>query len=245
MLARAACLALMALAVSGCAHNSTPNAAYDPFEDTNRKVFGFNQRLDEYVLAPTARVYSKLTPRFVRTGVDNFFNNALYPNVILNGFLQGKPGQGMQDTGRFLVNSTIGILGLFDPATSMGLEAHNEDFGQTLAVWGVNSGPYLELPGLGPHNTRHAIDIPVQSATNVLYYAAESNVAAPLMILYYVNKRALLEKAATIRERAALDPYLFTRSAYIQYREQLIYDGSPPREDLYDDDLFDELDAED
>ncbi len=237
-------LALVALLATGCAHNSTPMEPYDPYEDANRKVFNFNQGLDKYVLAPTASAYTAVTPGFFRQGVDNFFDNASYPGTILNDFLQGKVKQGFQDTGRFIVNTTVGLLGFFDPASAIGLVENDEDFGQTLATWGANSGPFLELPGLGPRYARHTADLPVATATNVLTYAVSSSVGWPLTVLYVINTRAMLDRAARIRAEAALDPYLFTRSAYMQYREQKIYDGNPPTEDLYDDSFFDELDED-
>lgn len=235
-----AVLVFAGLIVGGCAHNSTPADPYDPFERTNRKVYGFNQKLDRYVLAPVASGYAAITPRFFRHGVDNFFTNAQYPGVILNNLLQGKASEGLADTGRFLINTTIGLLGVWDPAAEMGLERHQEDFDQTLAVWGANSGPYLELPLYGPSHARTLADYPVAYATNTLTYAVESQVMAPLMVLYVINKRALLDQAVAIREQAAVDPYLFTRSAYIQHRHNLIHDGQPPAENLYDEDLFED-----
>lgn len=238
-------LLLLALGLSGCAHNATPLDPYDPYEDLNREVFEFNQSLDAYVLEPAASVYAVVTPTFFRRGVDNFFSNASYPSVILNDFLQGKFKQGFADSGRFLLNTTVGVLGVWDPAAYVGLEEHLEDFGQTLAVWGVNSGPYVELPALGPNYARTLWDYPIAASTNLLSYIFEPTVTIPLTVLYVVNKRALLDKAAKIREQAALDPYLFTRSAYTQYRYNLIFDGTPPEDDLYDESVFDEFEEED
>jgi phospholipid-binding lipoprotein MlaA len=234
----------LALGLSGCAQNATPLDPYDPYEDVNREIFEFNQALDAHVLEPAASVYSFVTPTFFRRGVDNFFSNASYPNVILNDFLQGKVEQGFADSGRFLLNTTVGVLGLWDPAKYVGLEEHLEDFGQTLAVWGVNSGPYIELPALGPTYARTLWDYPIAATTNVLAYAFEPTVTIPLTALYIINKRALLDKAAKIREQAALDPYLFTRTAYTQYRYNLIYDGNPPADDLYDESLFEDIEEE-
>jgi phospholipid-binding lipoprotein MlaA len=239
-LLRVALLLLLLATFSGCAVNSTPLDPYDPYERTNREIFELNQKFDQYVLAPVASGYAAVTPRAVRRGVDNFFNNARYPNVILNDLLQGKVTYAFQDTGRFLLNTTVGVLGLWDPAEKLGLPAREEDFGQTLAVWGVNSGPYLELPAQGPSYTRHLADYPVAAATNMLTYAFDYQVTGPLLVLYYINKRALLEKAVKIREEAAIDPYLFTRSAYMQSRHNLIHDGNPPTDDLYDESLFED-----
>ncbi len=236
-------LLLLALLLAGCAHNSTPLEPYDPYEQTNRKVFAFNQELDRYVLEPVATGYAKITPNFFRRGVQNFFANAAYPSVIINDFLQGKGMQGLQDTGRFLINTTVGLFGIWDPASYLGLPAHDEDFGQTLAVWGANSGPYLELPLFGPRYTRETVDLPLGAFTNVLGYVFSWNVTIPLAALYVVNTRAQLDAAVKIREQAALDPYLFTRAAYMQLRENLIHDGKPPVEDLYDESLFEDDDA--
>lgn len=235
---RLAVLPLLTVLLGGCAVNSTPLDPYDPYEAQNRSTYEFNQKLDRYLLSPVASGYAAVTPRVVRRGVDNFFNNVTYPKVILNDLLQGKMSHAAKGTGRFLVNTTIGVLGLWDPASRMGLNARSSDFGQTLAVWGANSGPYLELPALGPSYARETSDYPVAIATNPLNYIFTYHVTAPLAALYYVNKRALLETAVQIREQAAIDPYLFTRSAYMQYRENLIYEGNPPQSDLYDEELF-------
>lgn len=237
------CLVLLVLGLSlaGCAQNSTPLNPYDPYEETNRQVFEFNQTLDRTVLEPVATAYARITPGFFRRGVSNFFSNARYPGVILNNLLQGKFRESASDTGRFLVNTTVGVLGLWDPASHIGLPEHREDFGQTLAVWGANSGPYLELPAFGPNYARTLPDYPVSALTNTLNYIWGFNVTAPLYVLYAVNTRAQLDSAVKIREQAALDPYIFTRTAYMQYRQNLIYDGNPPEEDLYDESLFDEI----
>lgn len=239
---RLAALLLLLSLLGGCATNSTPLEPYDPYEAHNRETFELNQQLDRYVLSPVASGYAAITPRIVRRGVDNFFNNVTYPKVILSDLLQGKFSQAAQGSGRFLVNTTIGVLGLWDPASRIGLPARRSDIGQTLAVWGVNSGPYIEVLGLGPNYARELSDVPAGVATNPLTYLFTYHVTAPLAALYYINKRAQLDKAVQIREQAALDPYLFTRSAYMQYRQNLIYEGNPPQEDLYDESLFDDLD---
>lgn len=233
---------MLCVGLSGCAVNSTPLDPYDPYEETNRQVFEFNQALDDYLLAPVAGAYAAVTPKFFRRGVDNFFSNVAMPGRILSSALQGKGDEAVESTGRFVINSTFGVLGLFDAAQALGIPKHEEDLGQALAVAGVNSGPYLELPLFGPSYTRELSDLPYAAATNVLTYAFDATVNAPLTVLYVINKRAMLDKAVQIREQAALDPYLFTRSAYMQYRQNLIYDGNPPQDDLYDEDLFDEVD---
>ena len=234
-----------ALLLAGCAQNPPSGEVYDPIEPVNRKVFWFNQQLDTYVLKPAADAYVFVTPEFARRGVTNFFTNSLYPSTILNNFLQGKVGPGLTDVMRFVVNTTLGMGGLFDPATAMGLPRHDEDFGQTLAVWGLGPGAYLELPVLGPSNTRDVFRLPVDWFMNV-YPGLVSNTAATagLTALGVVNTRANLDNALEIRREAALDPYVFTRSAYDQRRTNMIYDGSPPEQDLFDESFFDDMDEE-
>jgi len=149
-------------------------------------------------------------------------------------FLQGKGEQGLADSGRFLINSTFGALGLFDVATPLGLERHHEDFGQTLAVWGVGQGSYLVLPVFGPHTARDVPDIGVSAVTNILFYVS-SPVVVPVVVLGIIDKRSRFDQAIQFRKKVAVEPYLFTREAYIQHRKFLIYDGDPP---IDDDDLF-------
>ncbi len=236
-------LLLLACLVAGCA--SAPPApdpeTYDPLEQTNRRIYVFNETLDTYVARPAADAYVAVTPRFVRTGVTNFFSNASYPGVVVNSALQGRWDETVEGTVRFFVNSTVGLLGLFDVATRMGLEPRNRDFGQTLAGWGSPEGAYLVLPGLGPSNTRDVNNIPVAMATNVVTYVGWT-VAAPLYALDLVNTRANLDQAARFRSEAALDEYVFTRSAYRQFRTSHVFDGDPPEPD---DDPFDDLDWDD
>lgn len=142
---------------------------------------------------------------------------------------------------RFTLNSTIGLLGLFDVATPLGFERHVEDFGQTLAVWGTPEGTYIVLPVMGPSTTRDIHDYPVSAATNVVTYLGGWAVVGPLYALDLINTRANLDQAARFRSEAALDEYVFTRSAYRQYRNNLIFDGDVPERDLFDD-LDDDFD---
>lgn len=236
---------LLAGALSGCA--TTPakteaGAEPDPLEMANRVFFGFNEGLDQVLIKPAAEAYVNITPEPVRVAVTNFFDNLAYLNVILNAFLQGKLEQAMSDMGRFLVNSTIGVGGLFDVATGMGLPEHEEDLGQTLAVWGTGQGPYIYLPVRGPNSAR---DVPGEVAStllNPLFYLS-GTVLFPVTALGIINKRASLLDETRIRDEAAIDKYTFTREAYIQRREYLIYDGNPPSEGY--DDIFDEKSDED
>jgi len=232
------------LLLAGCASQPTEGPAYDPLEDANRTVYGFNETVDTYALAPTARGWTAITTPEMRRGVGNFFSNLSYPGVAINNLLQGKPELATRDTIRFMVNSTLGIGGLFDPATAMGLKKHNEDLGQTLAVWGVDSGPFLMLPLLGPSNVRDTSQYPASAYTDVLYYVSWDALATGgLSVLNVVNTRAQLDRAVAIRDQAALDPYAFTRSSYRQLRRNRIHDGNPPKEEDPYGDFFNEYEA--
>lgn len=220
---------LLALAASGCATTKAPEqeANPDPFEKANRKVYGFNTAVDKHVVKPISDTYVSVTPKAVQTGVSNFFTNLSNINVILNDLLQAKFKQGFADTARFAVNTTAGVLGLFDVATRLGLEQHDEDFGQTLGVWGVAPGPYLVLPLLGPATLRETPSFVVDTATNpagILY--------PPLLAVQAVDTRARAEGALKFIDEAALDPYVFTREAYLQWRAYLVHDGEPPQQEL-------------
>lgn len=207
----------------------------DPHETVNRASYDITDRVDRAVFEPVVNAYADYVPNAAQRSIGNFYDNLSYPNVVLNSFLQGKVQQGFQDTLRFFVNSSIGMFGLFDMATHMGLQKHDEDFGQTLGVWGVDPGSYLFIPFLGPSSERDVSSIPVSVFTNVLFYAGlavGSVFAAPLTILGAIDKRARLAGPMRIRDEAALDPYLFVREASLQQREFLVHDGKPPL-DLY------------
>ena len=217
---------LASLLAAGCASTDSGDNG-DPHESLNRKFYNFNDALDKKVLEPVAKTYVDITPNPVRSGVTNFFDNVSYLNTIVNDLFQGKLGQFASDTGRFVVNSTVGIGGLFDPATGMGLEAHNEDLGQTFGVWGADEGAYLTLPLMGPSSYR---DLPAPAMgilLNPLTYMS-AVVTLPLGVVNAVNTRANLLDASRIRDQAALDPYTFVREAWRQQREFEIYDGNPP-----------------
>jgi len=195
---------------------------YDPFEKVNRKVQVFNDFGDKYLIKPAATVYEKVTPRFVRTGVRNFFGNLAYPVVIGNQFLQGKFATGMDDTARFIFNTTFGIGGLFDVATAWGLPAHDEDFGQTFAKWGMPPGPYIVLPVWGGVTLRSGLgDLP----DTFLYpptYLLTPNQQTATSVLWTLNRRVELKDAEALLNG---DRYLFYRDAYLQQREFLAADG--------------------
>jgi phospholipid-binding lipoprotein MlaA len=207
----------------------------DPHEKVNRVSYNFTDSVDRMLFEPVVNVYAEYVPYGAQRSIGNFYDNLSYPNVVLNAFLQGKVRQGFGDGLRFIVNSTIGLFGLFDMATHMGLEKHDEDFGQTLGVWGVDTGSYLFIPFLGPSSKRDVTGVPVSVVTNVLFYAGYAVGAvifAPLTILGAVDKRARLSGPMLIRDQAALDPYIFVREASLQQRAYLIYDGNPPL-DIY------------
>lgn len=222
--------------ISGCATTQT-NGNVDPIEPANRTFYNINETLDKHLLKPVAQSYANITPQPVRTSITNFFDNLTYLNVVLNSLLQGKLDQGLSDATRFLFNSTIGIGGLFDVATPMGLPEHEEDFGQTMAVWGLGEGAYLYLPLNGPTTVRNTPDIVTSTLLNPFFYIT-STVLYPISALNTINKRANLLEATNIRDEAAVDPYTFTREAYLQQREFLIHDGNPPVKGY--DDVFDD-----
>ncbi len=239
------CIAVMLL-LSGCTTQQVVEdevVEVDPYEQFNRSMFGFNETVDTYVAEPISDAYTWVTPRFVQTGVSNFFDNLRGINVVLNDFMQGKGQQGVEDTGRFLINSTVGILGLFDVAEEIGLEQNNEDFAQTLAVWGVSPGPYLVLPLLGPTTSRGIPGGIFDAAANPATY-----IGAPVQLLNALNTRANADSELNFIEEAALDPYVFTRESFLQYRNNLIRDGKiDDTDDLFDlaDDFDEDFDDED
>ena len=219
--------AVAVVGLSGCASNGVD---YDPLEPLNRAIFGLNDGLDKAIGEPLAKGYVAVTPAPIRQNIYSFFDNLAYPNTILNDFLQGKFTQGIEDTGRFLVNTIFGFGGIADVATGMGLERHEEDFGQTLAVWGFGEGIHLELPLFGPKSLRDVPDLAIKSAISPLDAAGASQaqqLAAQGGDL--IDTRARLAPAIKTRNEA-LDPYVFQREAYRQRRRFLIYDGNPPVE---------------
>lgn len=212
----------------------------DPLQPVNRPLERFNDELDKRLLKPVADGYMTIVPKPVRQSVSNFFSNVGYLNVVLNDFLQGKFKQGFSDTGRFAVNTTVGVGGLFDPASSFGMPQHEEDFGQTLGVWGNGPGSYLVLPIGGPSSTRDVSGTAVSAVTNILFYVSSLAISAPLTLLSGIDRRANADIAINFRNEAALDPYVFTREAYTQHRTFLVYDGNPP----VDNSLFEDSTAQ-
>ena len=227
-----ACAVMAVSLLSGCA---TTGNARDPLEPINRGVYQFNEGLDNLVMKPVAQVYEGVLPSFVRTGVGNFFSNINDVLVALNNLLQGKVTDAASDVGRVAVNTTAGLLGVIDVATHIGLERHDEDFGQTLGRWGFGTGPYLVLPFFGPSNLRDALGRAVDYRTDLITYVDPTRDRNRLWGTRIVNRRAELLGTSKVLETAALDPYEFLRDAYLQRRRNMVYDGNPPRDD--DDDV--------
>jgi phospholipid-binding lipoprotein MlaA len=212
---------------------------YDPLEGMNRAIYSFNKSFDRWLLKPVARGYDFITPKPVQLGVRRFFSNLWSPTVVINDVLQGKLRQSVGDTSRFVVNSTIGIVGLFDVADKWGLPPHDEDFGQTLAVWGVHEGPYLVLPIIGPRNARDSVGILGDWFTHPVRYLNDTTTQWILWGVQTVDTRAKLLGASDVLNQAAgQDEYLFVREAYRQRRYNLIYDGNPPKPKFFDDDAI-------
>lgn len=218
--------------ISGCASVPGPPDKHDPFESYNRAIYTFNTAMDKTTLRPVAQAYSDYTPNFVQNGVSHFFSNLSDVVVMLNDLLQFKIERAGSDFYRVFINSSLGIFGLFDPATYVGLTKHQEDFGQTLAVWGVPNGPYFVLPFLGPSTIRDTGGLVVDIYSHPLSHSLikDNSVIWGLVGLAIVSKRAALLGASRVLEQAALDPYIFEREAYLQHRRSLIYDGNPPIE---------------
>lgn len=217
-----------ALLLTGCATTQNPQ---DPLEGYNRAVFSFNDAIDRTVLKPTATAYKNVTPGFVQTGVGNFFGNLSDAWSAVNNLLQGKGQAGMGDVTRVAVNSTFGIFGLLDIASEAGIPKHNEDFGQTLGMWGVPSGPFLMLPVLGPSTVRDTAALPADFAGDAWAYKEPVNWRNVGAAVRVVDKRATLLDASNLLEDAALDRYEFIRDGYMQRRQSQVYDGNVPRQD--------------
>jgi len=225
-------LALVALGMTaGCA--STPHDPYDPFEPLNRQVFAFNQAADRIVLRPVARGYDKVTPRPVKSGVANFFDNLATPIWVLNHLLQGDVREAGRQSGRFLMNSTAGILGLFDIAGDGGIEKKRAHFDQTFGKWGVPPGPYLMLPILGPNTPRSGVGWYARFQTDIVWNYLDDNrsLRDKLVALDVVDTRRRLLPLDRLIEQAP-DPYIFVREAYRQRAEFEIRGHGNPDDDI-------------
>ena len=236
-------LLVLALLSTGCAtsRSELANPEIDPWEPFNRSVYSFNDAVDEAVLKPIAKGYDAVMPDGPQRGVRNFFENLEYPITFLNLVLQGKFNDSMVATGRFLMNSTLGLFGFFDVASRNGIPEFDEDFGQTMAVWGWKDSRYLVIPFLGPSTLRDAGGRPLDSYVSpVSYVAREDDVYWPLVLDLISLRAALLPFDKDLQ--TAADPYALMRDAFLQNREYLIYDGDPPAPDydaLLEEDLED------
>ncbi len=220
-------MVLMPVLMTGCASTDTLSGdPRDPLERYNRSMFRFNTALDDNVIKPVATGYADYVPSVIRTAVGNFFGNLGDVWTALNNYLQGKPRDGSSDLGRVALNSTFGLLGLIDVATTMGLPKHDEDLGQTLGVWGVKSGPYLVLPVYGSSTVRDGLAKPVDVFYgDALNYAGNQRFENTARVLRLIDDRAAYLGSTSLLESAALDPYQFYRDAYLQRREARVRDG--------------------
>ncbi|MEJ0059876.1 MAG: VacJ family lipoprotein [Terricaulis sp.] len=230
-----AALLVTAACVGAPASAYAQEFVYDPFEPFNRRMFAVHEAIDKAVLEPVARGYRAVTPQPVRTGVRNFLRNLRAPVVFANDVLQGEPDRAGNTFARFGLNTTVGLLGILDPATGLGLERHDEDFGQTLAVWGVPSGPYLWVPILGPTTIRDGGGQIVDIAFNPLTYAeydGEAAVNGARIALTAVSARAgVIEAVENVRENS-VDPYVTFRTTYGLWRYSAIQNGRRDVQDL-------------
>lgn len=238
-------LAVAALALaSGCATvppGSAPARAanpVDPWENWNRKVFAFNEAVDEAVLRPVAQAYRDTVPQLLRTGVGNFFGNLGDVWSTANHFLQGKVGTGFEMGMRVLTNTLFGLGGLLDPATEMRLPRRSEDFGQTLGVWGLSPGPYIVLPLLGPSSVRDTAGLPLDRYATMTTHFVDAE-AWSMSVLQLVNVRSELLATTQLLTDVSLDKYSFVRDGYLSRRRDQVYDGAPPLE-KFDDEFADE-----
>jgi len=205
--------------------------AKDPYEASNRRVFAFNEGLDTNVLKPSAQAYDFVIPKPVQNAVDNFTNNIKDVWSLTNLILQGQGASATYELMRIGINSTLGLAGLVDVATDLRLDRHNEDLGQTLAVWGVPNGAYLVVPVFGPSTVRDAAALPFDQyvmPTSLFHEARDINAMRAVQVL---NTRSKFLAAGDLLDDAALDKYAFMRDAYLQRRRNLIYNGEPPEED--------------
>jgi phospholipid-binding lipoprotein MlaA len=233
-----------AVTVSGCATKpgSMAEAYRDPYEKFNRKVYGFNKGLDHYALLPGAKVYRASVPAAARRGVSGGLSNLDEPLSIGNAALQAKPKEAVHSLARFLVNTIFGVAGLVDVATDWGLDERKEDFGQTFAVWGFNSGPYLMLPFFGPSTLRDGIGLGVEQVLDPVPYVRNRitrwttiNTVESFGLKALDLRSNLIDAGADSILAGSLDEYATVRSAYLQRRQSQIYDGNPPdEEDLSD-----------
>ncbi len=220
------------LLISGCATTSQSN---DPLESYNRAMYSFNDFADRAVIKPVAKVYDAVTPDPISQAISNVFSNLNDITVIINDLLQFKFSQAADDTGRFLLNSTVGFAGIFDVAGYAGHTKNDEDFGQTLGAWGIQPGAYVVLPFFGPRTVRDSIGLVGDIYTDPVIYIDHVATRNAVTATRIVDNRASLFRAEKVLDEAALDEYSYVRDAYLQHRQNLVYDGNPPEsEDDFD-----------
>jgi len=220
--------------MTGCATTNESAGVHDPLEGYNRAMYKFNDAVDTAVLKPVAKGYDAVVPDPISQGVSNFFSNLNDITVIINDLLQGKFEQAGRDTHRFVVNTTVGVGGIFDVASLTGLNKNNEDFGQTLGVWGAEPGAYVVLPFFGPRNVRDSFGLIGDILTDPVTYVEHDETRWALTGTRVIDTRANLLKAEKVLDEAALDEYSYVRDAYMQRRQSLVYDGNPPEDDDFD-----------
>ncbi len=217
----------LVLALQGCASVAASDPR-DPWEGVNRKIYRFNESVDEAVVQPVARAYVQVLPSFARTGVHNFMGNLADVWTAVNAALQLKGQAAIESAMRVAINTTLGLYGVLDIATEAGIAKHKEDLGQTLGHWGVQPGPYMVLPLLGPSTLRDTAALPGDLQASPSQYFSDNNTRVGVTLLRGVDTRAGLLKASDAVKGAALDPYSFVRDAWLQKRQYEVYDGNPP-----------------
>lgn len=224
-------IGLAAVLWGGAVH---AQAEHDPWEGFNRAMFSFNDGVDRWVLEPVAKGYDVVVPDPLERCISNFFQNLRVPIQSVNGFLQGKPVNGLSDVGRFTVNTTVGLAGFLDPATYFGLERHEEDFGQTLGVWGLPNGPYLVIPLLGPSTVRDTGGMAVDALMTPTWYFVDGAITIGARVFETVNTRSLVLDDVQNARKAAFDFYTFVRNGYLQRRAALLRDDEDATRDTDD-----------
>ncbi|MCX4193673.1 VacJ family lipoprotein [Methylophaga sp. OBS1] len=227
-------IAVMVLFMTGCATTNQSASAGDPLEGYNRAMYKFNDAVDTAVLKPVARGYDAVVPDPISQGVSNFFSNLNDITVIINDLFQGKFYQAYRDTHRFVLNTTVGVAGIFDVASLSGFTKNNEDFGQTLGVWGAEPGAYVVLPFFGPRNVRDTFGLIGDMFTDPVMYVEGDDARIALVGTRVVDTRANLLKAEKVLDQAATDEYSYVRDAYMSRRQYLVFDGNPPMNDEFD-----------
>jgi phospholipid-binding lipoprotein MlaA len=233
-------LLVLAEGLAGCAAappSAQALAANDPYEQTNRETLKLNGKIDRYFVVPTVGIYFILVPERGRRGVHNFLGNLQLPTIFVNDMLQGEFSRAGKSMWRLVINSTVGVGGFLDPASKIGIAGHGEDFGQTLAVWGVGEGPYLVLPFLGPSNPRDAVGLGVDVAmdpTNQIPFKQHVWWDAGRIYFTLLDLRAQTYQTIQGIQRSSVDYYSSLRSLYRQMRKREIQNGHSPRQDLPD-----------